>query len=82
LHGGFPGVAVLVRRRRADFRRTVDPRAFLKLTTPFERVIVHGDTPVEVPEFQPNRMNLGAGLCNRRADLRGVWGKHGRIRVL
>jgi serine/threonine protein phosphatase 1 len=59
VHAGIrPGIA-LNRQREADLLWIRDE--FLNFDGPFEKMIVHGHSPVLAPEFRPNRINIDTG---------------------
>jgi serine/threonine protein phosphatase 1 len=70
VHGGLrPGV-------RLEDQKTVDllgiRQEFLQYQGDFDFIIVHGHTPVEVPDLRRNRINIdtGAFATNRLTCLR------------
>jgi serine/threonine protein phosphatase 1 len=59
VHAGIkPGVA-LERQRETDLLWIRDE--FLNSRAPFEKMVVHGHTPVPQPELLPNRINIDTG---------------------
>jgi serine/threonine protein phosphatase 1 len=59
VHAGIkPGIA-LNRQREADLLWIRDE--FLNFGGPFEKMIVHGHSPVLAPEFRTNRINIDTG---------------------
>jgi serine/threonine protein phosphatase 1 len=59
VHAGVrPGIP-LARQREEDLLWIRDP--FLRHEAPFEKVIVHGHTPVMAPQIHPNRINIDTG---------------------